>query len=169
MLEFRGYAGTTRIASDCARQGYKPVWLVSQGAFNAHYRTDPNFNGSLGPLGTWPWFEDSTPAQHDFHEALAKYWPNFDQFTSPYDATATWAALQLFAAAAAKAPTNPTRHDILNGVYALGTGFTLGGLIPPETVVPGKATVNPCFFYAGIKNQQYVMPFGTKLYCQGGS
>jgi branched-chain amino acid transport system substrate-binding protein len=161
-----GYAGGTKIAGDCARQGYKPVWVVAQGAIAAQYRKDPNFNGTVGPLGTWPWFEDTTPAQHAFHEALAQYWPNFDQFQSPYTATSTWAALQLFAAAAANVGANPTRQDILTAIYGLGSGFTLGGLIPPETVNQGKATTNPCFFEIGIQDQKYVLPFGSKTFCQ---
>ena len=161
-----GYAGGTTIGANCAAQGYHPVWVVAQGAFDAQYRTDGNYNGTVGPLGTWPWFVNSTPAQNDFRTAMAKYWPNFDSFTSPYTATSTWAALQLFAAAAEKAGPNPTRADVLNGVYSLGSNFTLGGLIPPETIVQGKPTVNPCFYMVGIKNQQYVQPFGSQLYCQ---
>ena len=164
-----GYAGGTKIAGDCARQDYRPTWVVAQGAFDAQYRKDSNFNGTVGPIGTWPWFVDSTPAQNDFRMAFAKYWPEFDQFTSPYTVTSTWAALQLFAAAAAQAGANPTRADILNGIYGLGPKFTLGGLIPPETIVKGQPTVNPCFYMAGIENQQYVQPFGNQLYCQPSS
>src|SRR5262249_6628124 len=50
-----------------------------------------------------------------------------------------------------------------------GSGFTLDGLIPPETVTQGKPTVNPCFYYVGIKGHQYVTPFGSKTYCQPSS
>jgi branched-chain amino acid transport system substrate-binding protein len=164
-----GYAGQTKIAADCARQGYHPVWVVAQGAIAAQYRKNANFDGTVGPLGTWPWFVDSTPAQHAFHQAMAQYWPNFDQFTSPYTATSTWAALELFKAAAAKAGPNPTRQDIMNGIYSLGPGFTLDGLIPPETLTQGKPTINPCFYEIGIKNQQYVTPFGTQTFCQPAS
>jgi ABC-type branched-subunit amino acid transport system substrate-binding protein len=164
-----GYAGGTIIGGNCARQGYHPVWVLSQGAFSGVFRTNPNYDGAVGPVGTWPWFVDYTPAQHAFREALAKYWPNFDQFSQPYNATTTWAALQMFAAAAAKAGPNPTRQGVLNGVYSLGPSFTLGGLIPPETIVRGRPTVNPGFYYAGIKNQRYGQPFGNHLFCQPSS
>jgi branched-chain amino acid transport system substrate-binding protein len=164
-----GYAGGTKIAGDCARQSYRPTWVVAQGAFNAQYRKDSNFNGTVGPIGTWPWFIAQTPAQKDFKTAFGNAWPNFDQFVSPYTATSTWAALQLFATAAAHVGPDPTRADIFDGIYGLGPKFTLGGLIPPETIVKGKPTVNPCFFMAGIQNGQYVQPFGSQQYCQPSS
>jgi branched-chain amino acid transport system substrate-binding protein len=161
-----GYAGRTKIAADCARQGYKPLYILSQGAINGAYRQDPNFDGALGDLGTFPWFIDNSPATHAFRTALSQYWPNFDSFLSPYTATATWAALELFRAAAANVGDSPTPADITAGIYALPAGFTLGGLIPPETLTQGKANSNPCFFVVGIKSQQYTQPYGDKAYCQ---
>ena len=164
-----GYAGSTKIAGDCARQNYNPTWVVAQGAISAVYRTSKYFDGAVGPLGTWLWSQDTTPAQHAFREALSKYWPNFDAFISPYNATSTWAALQLFATAGAKFGAHPTRQDLYTGLYGLPSGFTLGGLIPPETITKGKPTVNPCFFEVGIKNEKYIYPFGKKTFCQPSS
>jgi branched-chain amino acid transport system substrate-binding protein len=161
-----GYAGGTKIASDCARQGYKPIWEQSSGTFRKDYRTDPNENGSIGNLGIFPWFLDVNKATHQFHQAFAKYWPNFDQFTVPYDADSTWAALQLFKAAAAKLPANPTMSDTWTGLYALPPNFTLGGLIPPETLTQGKPTTSPCFYIVRIQNQKYKAPYGLKTFCQ---
>jgi branched-chain amino acid transport system substrate-binding protein len=161
-----GYAGGTTIAGNCAQQGYNPTWMVAQGALNSVYRKNSHFNGAMGPFGVFPFFQATTPAQKDFMQAMAPYWPNFDSFTTPYDAAVTWAALQFFATAAANAAANPTRQEIFNGVYSLPPNFTLGGLIPPETVVKGKPTINPCFYYVGITNGQWSLPLGDKLYCQ---
>jgi branched-chain amino acid transport system substrate-binding protein len=166
-----GYAGTTKIAGDCARQGYHPLWILAQGAFASNYRTDANFDGAIGPVGVFPWFDDATAATHEFRQALAKYWPNFDAFISPYNATATWAALQLFKTAAATLPDSPapTPADTTNAIYALPPNFTLDGLIPPQTLVKGKPNLNPCFYIVQIKNQKYTAPYGLKSYCQGTS
>ncbi|HLG68050.1 MAG TPA: ABC transporter substrate-binding protein [Acidimicrobiales bacterium] len=161
-----GYAGSTKIAEDCARQGYRPIWEQSSGTFTAAYRTNPYENGSIGNIGIFPWFLDVNKATHQFRQALAKYWPNFDQFTQPYNADSTWAALQLFKAAAATLPPNPTMSDVWKGVYALPKNFTLGGLIPPETVTPGKATTNPCFYIVRIEHERYTAPYKLRTFCQ---
>jgi branched-chain amino acid transport system substrate-binding protein len=155
-----------RVASDCLRQGYDPIWIESQGAYTASLRQNANFKYVTGDVGDFPWFLDGNPATHAFHQAMSKYWPNFDTFGSAYSATSTWAGLQLFAAAAAHVPDNPTRQDIFSGIYALPPNFTLGGLIPPETITEGKPTLNSCVFIVDIKNAQYSAPYGLKTFCQ---
>jgi branched-chain amino acid transport system substrate-binding protein len=155
-----------RVASDCLRQGYSPIWIESMGAYTASLRENPNFKYVTGDVGDFPWFLDTSPATHDFHQVMSKYSPNFDSFGSPYNATATRAGLQLFAAAAAHVPDNPTRQDIYDGIYALPPNFTLNGLIPPETITKGKPTLNSCMFVVDIKNAQYSAPYGLKTFCQ---
>lgn len=162
-----------RVASDCGRQNYNPIWIESQGAYTASLRTNTSFKYVTGDVGDFPWFLDTNAATHTFHTALKQYWPNFDSFGTPYDAVSTWAGLQLFAAAAAHVPAKPTRQDIYSGLYALPANFTLGGLIPPETITQGKPTVNNCVYIVDIKNSQYKAPYGLRTYCQqlsaGGS
>jgi hypothetical protein len=96
---------------------------------------------------------------------MAQYWRNFDQFTAPDTATSTWAALELFAGGAAKAGPNPSRQAIMNGIYSLGPGFTLGGLIPPETLTRASRQ-SLLVSRRRIKDEQYVMPFGSQVFCQ---
>jgi branched-chain amino acid transport system substrate-binding protein len=162
-------ANATEVANSCVRQSYKPLYILAQGAFGGPYRKDPDLNKAIGPMGVFPFFIDNSPATHAFHEALKKYWPNFDSFASPYDASATWVALQMFAAASAHLPASPTPADVTAGVYALPKGFTLGGLIAPETLTPGKVHSNPCFYIVQIKNEKYTTPFGDKTFCQSGA
>jgi hypothetical protein len=157
------------VAVDCGRQGYNPIWIESQGAYTASLRKDPNFKYITGNVGDFPWFIDSNAATHQFRQALSTYWPNFDSFGTPYNAVSTWAALQLFAAASAHVPDNPTRQDIYTGLYALPPNFTLGGLIPPETIKQGQPTVNSCIFIVDIKNHQYQAPHGLQTFCQVSS
>jgi branched-chain amino acid transport system substrate-binding protein len=161
-------ASAVEVASSCSRQNYKPQWILAQAAFSGRYRTAPALNKAIGPMGVFPFFTDNTPATHAFSQALKKYSPNFDSFLAPYDASSTWAALQLFSAAAAKMPTDQTPAGITAGIYKLPKGFTLGGLIPPETLVQGKKHTNPCTFIVQIKNTKYVTPFGQKTFCQAG-
>jgi branched-chain amino acid transport system substrate-binding protein len=158
-----------KVAVDCGRQGYNPIWIQSQGAYTASVRQDPNYKYITGDVGDFPWFLDSNAATHEFRQALGNYWPNFDSFGTPYNAVSTWAALQLFAGAAAHVPDNPTRQDIFSGLYALPPNFTLGGLIPPETIKQGQPTVNNCIFIVDIKNHQYQAPHGLQTFCREAS
>ena len=155
-----------KVAVDCGRQGYNPIWIESQGAYSASLRKDANFKSVTGNVGDFPWFIDSTPATHTFHQALSSYWPNFDSFGTPYNATSTWAALQLFATAAANVPDNPTRQDIYTGLYGLPANFTLGGPFTPETITQGKSTLDNCIFIVNIQNGRYLAPHGLQTFCQ---
>jgi branched-chain amino acid transport system substrate-binding protein len=159
-------ANATQVAKSCVRQGYKPLYILAQGAFGGPYLKDPDLNKAIGPMGVFPFFVDNSPATHAFHEALKKYWPDFNSFASPYDASATWVALQMFAAASAHLPATPTPADVTAGVYALPKGFTLGGLIPPETLTSGQVHTNSCFYIVQLKNKKYTTPFGDKTFCQ---
>lgn len=160
----------SRVAQGCASQGYHPIYVQAQGAVYSNYKNDPVFDGSVGVIGTAPWWAaTNNPGVTEFQQAFSKYNPDLDAFTTPYTVMETWSALQLFAAAAAKASANPPTATAINSaIYTLGAGFTLNGLIPPETLVQGKNHVNPCFFILGIKNKNYVLPYGDKPYCQPG-
>ena len=159
----------SRVAQDCASQGYHPTYVQAQGAVYSNYKNNPVFNGSVGVIGVAPWWAATNPGVTEFQQAFSKYNPDLDAFTTPYSVMETWDALQLFAAAAAKVTTKaPTATDINTAIYTLGSGFTLNGLIPPETLVQGKNHVNPCFFILGIKDKNYVLPYGDKPFCQPG-
>jgi branched-chain amino acid transport system substrate-binding protein len=159
----------SRVAQDCASQGFHPIYVQAQGAVYSNYKNNPVFDGSVGVIGTAPWWSATNPGVTEFQQAFSKYNPDLDAFTTPYTVMETWSALQLFAAATAKATANPpTAADVNSAIYTLGSGFTLNGLIPPETLVPGKNHANPCFFILGIKNKNYVLPYGDKPYCQPG-
>ena len=158
-------SGSTTFADDCAQQGYHPIWVMSAGTFNDSYLSDANYNDAIGAVGDFPWFMDTNPAQHEFRLAMGSHWPNFKGFLSPFTVAGTWAGAQLFAAAAAHIPDNPTPQDVTAGMYTLGSNVTLGGLTPPENFVSGQPTNNSCFYVVGIKNHQFVAPYGNKTFC----
>jgi branched-chain amino acid transport system substrate-binding protein len=157
--------GGLKFIDDCARQGYKPIWVISDGTTAPAYLKDPNTQGTNGDVGAL-WMIDKTPGQHTFRQAMGKDWPAFSSFTSPSTVASSWAGMQMFAAATAKVPASPTRQDIFTGVYGLGSDFTLDGFIPPQTITQGKPTTNACFFVVRVKNKQWTAPFGTKTYCE---
>jgi len=157
-----------QVATNCAAQGYHPLYVQAQGAVYSAYKNNPLFNGSVGVIGIFPWWSATNPGIQEFQQAFSKYKPELDAFTTPYTVMETWDALQLVATAAAKVPASPSATDITSGIYSLPAGFTLNGLIPPETLVQGKSHTNPCFYILGIRNGQYALPYGTQPFCQPG-
>jgi branched-chain amino acid transport system substrate-binding protein len=56
-----------RVASDCDQQGYSPIWIESQGAYDASLRENTNFKYITGDVGDFPWFLDTNSATPAFH------------------------------------------------------------------------------------------------------
>jgi branched-chain amino acid transport system substrate-binding protein len=153
------------IATDCAQQGYHPLFLGSEGTITNADVTNPNLNGALQNQQGFPWFLDSTPAEKTFQAAEGKVWP---QSTTPTDISAGWTGLQLLGAALANVPASKTvtSQDVLNGLYALH-GTTLGGLSPsPITFTQGKPTSQRCYFVVQIKNKKWEAFDGGKPQCE---
>lgn len=156
----------SRIADDCARQNYHPIWITSQGTVSPQDIKDPNLSTATGDLQDFPWMLDSTPAQKLFHTVedseLAKA-------QTQANVAFAYVGAQLFAKAASvgvsKSSTSPSAQDILTGLYSLH-GETLGGLAPPLTFTQGKANPVNCTFLYGVKNGKYAATHGDQTFCQ---
>jgi len=122
---------------------------------------------TIAALPAFPWFEDSTPAEQAFHQALQKYYPSVLKSSNYGTSEATaWTTGQLFAAAAANLGNNPTAAGLRAGLYSLH-GDTLGGLAGPITYTQGK---NPnakltCYFGAEVVNKKLEALNGGKAIC----
>jgi branched-chain amino acid transport system substrate-binding protein len=155
-----------RVADDCAKQDFKPIWITAQGTVAPSVIKDPNLASATGPLQDFPWMLDSTPAQKLFHQiedgelAKAQTQANVDF---------AYVGAQLFEAAAmagvSASNTAPSAQDIYNGLYGLHNE-TLGGLAPPLNFVKGKANPVNCVFFYGVKNGVYAAPYGSQLFCE---
>ena len=156
----------TKVAQDCATQGYKPTELSADGAVAIAWLGVPAMNGNIDVQGDVPWFVHNA-ATKPMYTALGKYapgvttGPNFGEVV-----VQSWAAGVLLqeAAAAGHFSANPTPAQILAGLYAL-KGTTLGGLSAPITFHKGKTASNPCFFEMGIKNAKFVTLNGGTYFC----
>ncbi len=155
-----------RIADDCARQGYHPIWITSQGTIAPQDIKDPNLANATGDLQDFPWMLDATPAQKLFHKIEG---PELKKAQTQANVAFAYVGAQLFAKAASlgvpKSDTSPTAQDILTGLYSLHDE-TLGGLAPPLTFVQGKANPVSCVFLYGVKKGKYVATHGSKTFCQ---
>ena len=159
----------TRVADNCAAQGYKPT--IATGALSANNQqpSDPNLDGMLIDLQTAPWFLGETPAQQAFQEAMATYAPGLS--LSGPDAQA-WTSAELFKKAVettgALARNGPiTRQLVLDGLWNI-RDETLGGLAAHSlTFLRGKPSVPvKCVFIAQIKGGKWTAPIGLQEVCQ---
>ena len=131
--------------------------------------TIPAFNGNLDTQSDFLWFEHNA-ATSTMYSALDKYapqvpsGPNFGEIVlqSWSDGALLQAAVQ---AAKATATTPITSALIVDGLYGLPQGDTLGGLAPPLHFVKGQPANNSCFFEMGVKNGKFVVLHGGTPIC----
>jgi branched-chain amino acid transport system substrate-binding protein len=155
---------SAKLADDCAKQGYHPIYAQSMGTWQTAYLTDTNLNGTTGDTAEIPWFYQGSETS-TFQQVEGKVLASTNY---PYNVSTTYAAALLFAKALAHARANPTTTDVYNGLYAM-KNETLGGFAPPLTFTEGKPTTVSCFFIVSIKNGKYVAPNGATPSCQQAS
>ncbi len=155
---------SAKLADDCARQGYHPIYAQSMGTWQTAYLKDANLNGTTGDTAEIPWFYQGPPTSV-FQQVEGKVLASTNY---PYNVSTTYAAAQLFAAALAHAGASPTTADVYSGLYGMHNE-TLGGFTPPLTFTQGKPTTVNCFFVVSIKNSAYVAPNGATPSCETAS
>jgi branched-chain amino acid transport system substrate-binding protein len=156
----------TKVAQNCATQGYSPIELSADGSVAIAWLGVPSMNGNIDVQGDIPWFVHNA-ATKPMYDALNKYapgvttGPNFGEVV-----VQSWAASVLFelAANAGHLSAKPTSAQILNGIYTL-KNTTLDGLSAPITFHKGQPASNPCFYEMGIKNAKFVTLGGGKPFC----
>ena len=159
-----------RIVAQCEQLGYKAPLIEPGTTASSTLTSEPAFNGVTWADAFTPFFEDDTPATEAFHHALAKYEPTVGSSAVPLNpiGIAAWESGQLFAAAVKASGATP--KTVINsalvkkGLYAL-KGATLGGLTPPLTYTPGKATAFNCYYSYSIENGRFVVAQGAQPVC----
>jgi branched-chain amino acid transport system substrate-binding protein len=156
-------------ASSCAQQGYTPHQVSDEGAYSISFAGKPGMNGFIGATDNWPFFDTSIPAAKTFHDALQQYDPS--ALTNPIYGVGVeleWTIGQLFAEAAEKGKVGTakpmTPAALFDGLYA-DSGTTVGGLTPPLTFIKGQAHEDHCWFWVGINNGKFGLPYGTQTAC----
>jgi branched-chain amino acid transport system substrate-binding protein len=153
-----------KLADDCARQGYHPIYVQGAGTWQTQYLKDPNLNNTTGETTDIPWFYQG-PQTATFHAAEDSV---LNSTNFPYNVSSTYAAALLFQTALAKAGASPTTQDLYTSLYAMHNE-TLGGYAPPLNYSQGKPTVISCFFVVSIKNGAFTAPHGASYQCQSAA
>jgi branched-chain amino acid transport system substrate-binding protein len=160
------------VASSCSTQGYEPYMVSGDGAVASTFTSAPLLKDKLlAYQPDIPFFVTNTPGTKAMNKAFNKYQPGL--VSNPnYGETAvqSWVSGLLFAAAAKAGNLGangaaPTSKALMNGIYALPKGTTLGGMTPPLTFKRGVSNSVKCWFWMGTKNGTFVVPSGSKTGC----
>jgi branched-chain amino acid transport system substrate-binding protein len=158
----------TKVAQNCAQQGYEPLEFGGDGTVSISWLGIPAMQGNVDVQPEIPWFVHNA-ATKPMYDALQKYapsvpaGPNFGEVV-----VQVWAEGTEFkmAAEAAHLSATPTAAQILKGLYALPKGTTLEGISPPLAgFVKGKPSNNKCFYLMGINHKKFVTLDGNKPLC----
>jgi len=128
MLVADASAIVSKVATDCAGQGYRPLQISGDGAVAISWLAVPGMNGNIDQEPNIPWFVHDA-ATKSMYAALAKYAPAvLDQPDFGENVVQAWSAgAELEAAAAAsRLGVTPTSKEILWEVSPL-TSNLFGG------------------------------------------
>ena len=151
-----------RLASSCARQGFKPTYSTAASLVDARQKDDPNLKGMVAATNVMPWFETGTPATDEFQAAVKAFGGGLVLGVG----TATgWTGGKLLEQAARAFPASPTNEDVLRGLWAV-KNETFGGLTGPNSFVQDHKPVPfRCWFNLVLKDQ-WSSPDGFKMQCR---
>jgi branched-chain amino acid transport system substrate-binding protein len=138
-------AADQRVYDDCSRQGYQPLAVLALGAISPAVFNDSQIPLAVSISGVQPWFENQGPTFAAMHSTMDDYLQQ--KSTTPPLVTNHWVGLEMFKQAAdAAAPGSAvTTADIYRGLYAM-KDETLGGAVPPFTILAGKPTSAKCLY-----------------------
>jgi branched-chain amino acid transport system substrate-binding protein len=158
---FADSATASRIARDCAAQGFHPKIAVVALSFLGSAASDPNLDGTVIPSEEFPATVDNTPATMAFHQAFAQYDPSL---TLDGISAGAWVAGQLAVAGSKYLGDNPTGAQFIKGLRSIKND-TLGGLTVPLNFTSGHASGYGCSFIVQISNRKLIAPQGLTTDC----
>jgi branched-chain amino acid transport system substrate-binding protein len=155
------------LAESCSSVGYNPLYVYQTTALSPQEASVPALeNSSLGVVETFPWVDDSTPAQQAFQAGVEEaHVPSSD-----YGAALSlgWTGGALFQAAMQSVTATATRASVADALWNLPKGTTLDGLAPPLTYAANEPSPQQkCFFVMKLSAGKWTAPYGpTKTFCQ---
>lgn len=155
-----------RIASSCARQGFRPVYGALDSIISDRMKEDKNLDGLIASSAAFPWFQSGTSATDEFHQVMRTYGGGL-AFSGSLPLA--WVAGKLLEKAAANLPEPPTSEALLEGLWSIKDD-TLGGLTQPLTFVRNELTKPlECWFDITIAKGAWTSPDGFRQQCRPGT
>jgi branched-chain amino acid transport system substrate-binding protein len=151
-----------RFTAACARQGYRPTYLLLSAVIEDAQEENPELTGAAGVTNVFPWFQTGTPATDEFQTAFRALGGNQRLNVG---VTMGWVAGKLLQQAGAKLTEPPTSDAILQGLWTIQED-TLGGLTSPLTFTKDKPAVpTSCWFNLLLKDR-WISPDDHQLRCR---
>lgn len=146
-----------RVATDCSRQGYNPIYVQEEGGFGLNEASAPGLKDNLWlESPSLPYFA-SSPGVQAANAAMDKYFPGVRENGNIYlhDAFTLWVSGVLLEdaikAGGLTASGTPTAAEVVTGLTSL-KGDTVGGLTSPLTFTSGQPHTVDCWFTARVHN-----------------
>ena len=149
----------SRFARSCKQQGFTPPLVTASLSMIASTAKDPNLEGILAPVATFPFAANDLPATREYKAALARYAPTLEEGGTT---SAAWVSGALLREASKALPDQPTSADFLKGLWQIRNN-TLGGLTGPLTFREGQPAPDfTCYFLQSISGGKFTAPIGTR-------
>ena len=159
-----------RVAEDCDRQGFKPIYVTQGSGFSMNLATTAGIKDKLwSPYPILPFFANK-PAVQRMNKALDKYEPglrkNEDAWSEVGAQAWTGGVLieKAVKASGMAAGDTPSAATITKGLDSL-KNETLDGWSPPLTFTAGQPHSTDCWFTARLINGKPTLVNGGKISC----
>ena len=163
-----------RLASDCAQQGYDPIYVTQGSGFAMSEATATGLNNNAYfAFQNTPFFAN-VPAVQSADKAISKYFPGLLQNSTGFTGENfySWASGVLLEHAiqggGLGASTTPSASEVVAGLNSLKAD-TLNGLAPALTFTPGKPHLVDCWFTVRVENGAPLLLNNNNTTCETGS
>jgi len=162
-----------RVATDCARQGYNPIYVAEGGGFGMNMVSAPGLNNNLWLESIGVPFFANTPTVQAADAAIDKYYPGLrSSLVWNENAIMGWSTGLLLEDAlkggGLTSSSDPTASMATNGLYSLKAD-TLEGTAPPLTFTRGKPHLVDCWFTARVTNGVPTVTNNGQVTCESGT
>lgn len=155
---------TYRVASSCARQGFKPLYATVSSIVTDRFAKDPSLSALVASSNVFPYFRSDTPATAEYQQALRQLGPDVPPGPGP---ALGWVGGKLLERAVANLGSEPptTSEALLRGLWSIKND-DLGGLTHPLTFTANQpAVAKACWFGLAIANGKWISPDNYELHC----
>jgi branched-chain amino acid transport system substrate-binding protein len=171
---FQNNQTVVRVAADCNRQNYHPIYLIQGSGLASTYLTSPGIKDNMWAEMPDVPFTSTIPAIQAMNSAVDKYYPGLRQNASSWTEAneIAWASGMLLEdavkAGGLGASDTPSATEVVNGLDSL-KGDTLGGISPPLTFVANQPHKIDCWFTFHVANGVGSMANNGQTTCESAS
>ena len=164
-----------RIAADCARQNYNPIYVTQGAGFGMIEASAPGLKDHLwNEFQATPFYANSIPAVATANAAIDKYFPGVRENANVYNETdfEAWTSGSLvedaLKAGGLTPSGTPTAAQVMQGLNSL-KGDTVQGLTVPLTFTAGQPHNINCWYTTRVQNGVPSLVNNGQVSCENGS